>query len=793
MRAALLLARSDLRRRWRSVVVLTLLVAFAGAVLLALIAGARRTETSLARFEQVSRSANVEIDAGDTTPEQLAEFRRTPGVAAVAQLHQLTLISRTGPFANQFLPSAAQVDERFGTEVDRARVVAGRAAHLDAVDELTIGEGLASLLHVDVGDRLRFASFSPADIQAADAGTQARGPRVAFRIVGVVRRPLDLGGRGAAGGVIVPTPAFLERYRDQIGSFSGSILRVRTVHGDADVDRVSRAAHRIFGGSREFGITSLTIEGQGAQNAIDVTTVGLYLAAAVAALTAIVGIAIALSREIAFGDGNQLTLSALGLRPRHRALAAAAMGIPVALIGAAGAVVGAVLASPIFPIGVAANAEPDPGLRFDGATIGVGFIGIAVVVLFVAAIAGLRTAQATRLSWEAAAPSLVARAIAQTGTSPPVAVGVRFALDRGRQRHALPVRSSLMGATFGVLVVVGVLMFSSGLHALVTTPARYGWTWDLVGYDARAQPKGGDCGPIDTNLVANRKFAAVASVCTGNVEVAGHPVTAWGFGQLRGSVQPEIVEGRAPRAFGEVALGAATLATAHQHVGGRVRIAGEAKAATFRIVGQAVFAGVSDPQPLADGAAFTAAALERLGANGGWNFVVKLAPGTDRDAMVRQQRRAAVLGGPITPTLPAEIDRVRQIRGLPLALAAFVAVVALVAVGLALVSSLRRRRRELAVLKTLGFTRRQVRATVAWQASTVAAVGLVIGIPLGLLVGAFVWRRVAEELGVSPDPAWPVLGIALLVVGALVAVNLIAAVPARRSARTRPAVVLRSE
>jgi ABC-type antimicrobial peptide transport system permease subunit len=127
------------------------------------------------------------------------------------------------------------------------------------------------------------------------------------------------------------------------------------------------------------------------------------------------------------------------------------------------------------------------------------------------------------------------------------------------------------------------------------------------------------------------------------------------------------------------------------------------------------------------------------------------------------------------------------------ALAVFVAVIALVAVGLALVSSLRRRRRELAVLKTLGFSRRQVRSTVAWQATTVAAVGLVVGIPLGLLVGSYVWHRVADELGVSTGRTWPWLAIGLLAVGALLAVNLIAAFPARRAARTRPAVVLRSE
>src|SRR5439155_27163320 len=147
-------------------------------------------------------------------------------------------------------------------------------------------------------------------------------------------------------------------------------------------------------------------------------------------------------------------------------------------------------------------------------------------------------------------------------------------------------------------------------------------------------------------------------------------------------------------------------------------------------------------------------------------------------------------GGEVSFSVPAEIDRVRQIDQLPVALAVFVAAVALVAVGLALVASVRRRRGELAVLKTLGFTRRQLRATVAWQASTVAGVGLVIGIPLGLLVGTFVWRRVADELGVSPEPTWPVFGIVLLVAAALLAVNLIAAVPARRAARTRPAVVL---
>jgi ABC-type antimicrobial peptide transport system permease subunit len=136
---------------------------------------------------------------------------------------------------------------------------------------------------------------------------------------------------------------------------------------------------------------------------------------------------------------------------------------------------------------------------------------------------------------------------------------------------------------------------------------------------------------------------------------------------------------------------------------------------------------------------------------------------------------------------------VRQIDGLPVALAVFVGLVALLAVGFALVIAVRRRRRELAVLKTLGFARRQVRATIAWQASTVAAVGLVVGIPLGLVTGRVVWLAVADELGVATDPTWPVLGVLLLVPAALLAVNVIAMFPALRAANTRPAAVLRSE
>ena len=87
--------------------------------------------------------------------------------------------------------------------------------------------------------------------------------------------------------------------------------------------------------------------------------------------------------------------------------------------------------------------------------------------------------------------------------------------------------------------------------------------------------------------------------------------------------------------------------------------------------------------------------------------------------------------------------------------------------------------RELAVLKTLGFDRRQVRAAVAWQATTLATVGLVLGIPMGVLVGALVWRQVASGLGVVTTAPLPALALIAIVPCVLVAVNVIAFLPAR--------------
>ena len=108
-----------------------------------------------------------------------------------------------------------------------------------------------------------------------------------------------------------------------------------------------------------------------------------------------------------------------------------------------------------------------------------------------------------------------------------------------------------------------------------------------------------------------------------------------------------------------------------------------------------------------------------------------------------------------------------------------------------LVASVRRRRRDLAVLKTIGFSSRQVSAVVAWQASTLMIVALLIGLPLGVLAGRWTWTAFAHSIGVPAYPVVPALVLAATFFGALIVANVIAAGPGWIAARTRPAVVLR--
>jgi ABC-type antimicrobial peptide transport system permease subunit len=179
---------------------------------------------------------------------------------------------------------------------------------------------------------------------------------------------------------------------------------------------------------------------------------------------------------------------------------------------------------------------------------------------------------------------------------------------------------------------------------------------------------------------------------------------------------------------------------------------------------------------------------------------VRFRPGADHGAALDTLHRIAEAlnspsSGPVavlSVQRPAEIVNYRSVGSTPALLGAALATGALSALGLTLIASVRRRRRDLALLKTLGLTRRQLAAVVAWQSSAVVAIGTAVGVPIGIALGRALWDLFASNIHVVPAPSVPVGSIALVAVGAVVLANLVAAIPGRIAARTPAGLVLRT-
>jgi FtsX-like permease family len=401
----------------------------------------------------------------------------------------------------------------------------------------------------------------------------------------------------------------------------------------------------------------------------------------------------------------------------------------------------------------------------------------------------------------------IAEMAAKIGLRPSATNGLRMAFEPGHGASAVPVRSAFFGAMFGVVGLTAVLVFATSLGHLGSSPRLYGWTWDFKAPDNTFTT---DCGAADYRLSEVPGVAAVTAVCYQlGVQINGRPTTGWGFTPVHGSIDPEIVTGRASSGPSEVALGAATLHALHKKIGDTVQVRGAKATHDYRIVGQVVLPQLQDGeiQPLSDGAAFTGEGFSPLADQSGHTryLIGTFTPGVDRAAVVRRIDRIAQFQAPADqgsfvsergasgPTRPPEIGRLREINWFPPTLAILVAVLALVAVGHALVTTAHRRRSELALLKTLGFERAQVRATLAWQATTLAIVGLAVGVPVGVLAGNLVWRHVADSLGTTSVASFPVVALAITVPCVIALVNAVGFWPARKAARTWPADALAAE
>jgi hypothetical protein len=142
-------------------------------------------------------------------------------------------------------------------------------------------------------------------------------------------------------------------------------------------------------------------------------------------------------------------------------------------------------------------------------------------------------------------------------------------------------------------------------------------------------------------------------------------------------------------------------------------------------------------------------------------------------------------------TPPAEVANLRELGNLPEALGGFLAAIGVAAIVHALAGTVRRRWRDLAVLRALGFSPAQTGWAVATMGVVTVGIGLVVGVPLGLALARLVWWVVTNGSGVRTDVAVPVEAVIVVAVVAPVVALLAATVPVRRATKISPAALLR--
>jgi hypothetical protein len=650
----------------------------------------------------------------------------------------------------------------------------------------------------------------------SETPTLPAGPKVALRIVGIVRHPGDLlpivtnqDNLQTNHSDLYLTPAYWRRYGPDLAGY-GINTAVAPQHRQADLPRLVTDVRRLLGPEALVSATDPN-EGNapstpggtipGLRRAIRLEAGALLAFAALAAIAALLLVGQTLGRQVYLESAEYPTLRALGMTCGQ--LVGVAL-VRAAVIGVGGAMVAlavAVALSPLAPIGLARRAELHPGIAVDLAVLAPGALAVVALVAACATVAAWRAGRAPATALGEVEPagrsSRVADALAAAGLPPTAVTGVRLALEPGRGRTAVPIRSAIAGAAAAVCAFVAVGISGASLTQLVGTPAAYGWTWDVsVGNFARPA----EVQRATRVLDATAGVDGYAGVVTEELLMDGNPVPFMAIQPGKGTVPLQMLEGREPMRPDEVAVGTATLRQLGKQIGDTVTVAlapGQPPQ-RLQVVGRLVLSVGPLDTAIAPSKGMVIAfeAFRRLAppdpsfAPVPQVFLVRLDPAADRNRTV-QALQQAFPGTVVRPLPHPDIETVRRVGYLPALLAALVALLAVGTVTHALVSSARRRRSELAVLKTLGFLPRQVSATIAWQATALATAAVLAGLPLGVAVGRWAWRLVAGQLGVVPEPAVPPRQVLAVIAGALLAANLIAAAPGWVAGRLRPALVLR--
>lgn len=828
--------RATFRRAWQAAVVIALTGGLLGAVALGAMAGARRTASAYGRYLVAIRQSDALVNVPGILPgmpvaRPMELISRLPGIASAA--------GGIGLSANPVLHG--HIDDSFlanglaGTYAaphlaavyfgqDRMSVLAGRMPSSAATDQIALTPGIARMFGARVGSRVtyQFYRLNPRTFAAT------RGARRTFRVTAIVEIPPTLADQSdeQQGGILPPAAT-----RQLLAYYQYSWVGVRLDRGPAGIPRLqqelaemaarvqrqARAAHLPLPGLAFTIRTSALLQAQ-VQQAIRPQAVALTVFGAIAALAMLVLVGQGFAQLLSRSGPDILVIRALGGTSGQAALAAGMPGIVAVAGGALLAVAGAIAVSPLAPVGPVRQFDPVRGVQIDAAVIfGGGSVLLAAALLILAVIAWRAVRRQVRLP--DSRRSAIAQAAAMAGLPAVAVVGSRNALEPGSGRRTVPVRAALTGAVAAVTAVVAAVVFGTSLTGLLSHPVRYGWNWDVL-----IQAEGG-YGAFYPARIINRLVRAQSAVAGwskfafSQLPVDGHVIPVLALQRQRGTVEPPTTSGAPLAGDDQIELGTLTLRQLGKKLGDTVEVGQGRNRRKLTIVGTVTLPSfgvdLADHVSLGRGAMLSEQALltaegttaerPQLQSVATVDFpsavAIDLVPGTtavQRARLVTAITSANPDGTPggtyeLKRPLAAAVFDASKMGSQPLALALGLTAAALASLALTVLTFVRRRRTELALLKTLGMTRAQVRAVVGWQTSVILAIAALAGVPLGIAGGRWAWTGFAGSLGVAPAPQVPVLWLAAGFAGLLIAGNLLAAGPAAVAARIRPAATLRAE
>lgn len=831
MAAILYRARAEMRTTWRSALSLAVLVALLAGTVLASVAGARRTVSAFPRMQAETEAPEVltgllegGIEESDTFRDAL--FAR-PEVAEASEIIGVPILPLRGS------PTADLVDEHgsfesrdlglplaasrggWGDEFARPVVRSGRLPDRDAIDEVLVSTLMADRTGLQVGDVLEVVLADDAKLDDFRDATTDQGIPLHLRVTGTgtfSAEVIPVSDLDAQGVLLLPAAvADLVRRNHFEPFFSADVVDLEPGTDLAAFGRTMRElAAGLGAGSDGLLFTDLQANSEQVQSAIEPLGVALNAFAAVVALMGLFVVGQAIARHTRIAPADAAALTAVGVGRGARVAVPVLRALAISVLGATGAVAAAIAASAWFPIGPARAAEPSSGVDVDAPVLLVGFAAVTLLVALSAAPGALLR---TRVGHAASRPPRTpSAAMGRAGFGVAAVQGVRFALDRAN-RDA-PVRSTLTAAATATAFVLAAATFAAGLAALVDQPSRYGQGWDRLA--------DGEFSPVAAPrlMTALDELPEVVGVGAGTyieVELAGERVPGVAMQDLRGEAGLTVVDGRRAERAGEIALGDEVMRRAGVRVGDLVDVDTGSGPTPLRVVGRVLFprmnrgsfngtglglgaqihpAEARPYDPTQDGEpppGLTFADYELGGRYFNFLTIDIEGPPSRVDAVLDGAVERFEVLSVTSQDPPTAISDLNRVRTVPVTLAGVLSLAAAAMLAHLLVSSVSARRRDLALLRTLGLRSRQVRAAVSWQAIVVALIATAIGVPLGLAVGRTAWRVFATDIGAPSPSTVPWLWVVLAPVVAVALAAGVAAVPGWRASRIRPAAVLRGE